>query len=77
MSESEVIRRIVFTIENDSIGDGYWKPLIKETLMEYFNNPLYGNVSIDIHISQNGNRLTTIAGSWFGVLSPDEARRLL
>ena len=74
---SRVIRRKVFIVENDTVGDGYWNPLIKETLLEYLNNPSYGREHMDIHISKNGNRLTTIADSWFGVLSQDEARRLL
>lgn len=61
--QSNVIRRKVIIIENDTIGDGTWNPLIKETLMEYLNDPSYSNEDMDIHISKNGNRLTTIAGS--------------
>jgi hypothetical protein len=75
-AEANVIRRKVFIVENDTIGDEHWKPLIKETLLEYFNDPSYGNELVDIHISKNGNRLTTISGSWFGILCQDEARRL-
>jgi hypothetical protein len=80
MQTREIIaRRLVIIIENDTIGDGQWEPMVKQTLQEYIDliedgpwiktvdRKPYGD-DMDIHISKNGNKLTAIPGTWFGEL---------
>jgi hypothetical protein len=70
-----IARRLVMFIENDTIGDGYWNPTIVKSLREYANlveKGKAGHTSPEVYESPNGNKITTISGTWLGELLPYE-----
>jgi hypothetical protein len=64
-----IVRRQVIWIENDTIGDGDFKPLLAHALREYAN--LVERVGPDpeqpeVFESSNGTRFTCFFGTWLG-----------
>jgi len=72
-------RRLAIVIENDTIGDNLFNPLLVEALRDYANmveQHRAGHEGVEVYNSPNGTKLTIIANTWFGTLLPDSGRRL-
>ena len=71
-------RRQVIWIENDSIGDGYFRPLLAQALREYADLVERGGPDREqpeVFESSNGTRLTSFFGTWLGEVSKPESAR--
>lgn len=58
---------MVIIIENDAIGDREWTPTVADSLEEYVRavrSGYYGNGSVELMETHNGNKLTILAGSY-------------
>ncbi len=67
-------RYIVLLIQNETIRDDTWNPLLIETLREYADmveKKHAGHEGIEKFFAKNGNKLTVIANTWYGTLLPD------
>lgn len=60
-------RRVVIIIENDTIGDGFWEPLVVKTLRDYADHSGKTGGSGDwpqCFRSPNGNKITIYSGTY-------------
>jgi len=66
-----IARRQVIWIENDTIGDGDFKPLLARALREYADLVERGGPDPEqpeVFKSPNGTRFTCFFGTWLGEL---------
>jgi len=75
MQTNDIIaRRSVIFIENDTIGDDWFNPLLVQTLREFaemVEKKHAGHEGVEIYNSPNGTKLTIISNIWYGTLLPD------
>ena len=60
------VRRVVFIIENDKVGDGWWGPMIAKDLREMaelMDRNIAFHGESESYISDTGNSVTYIAGN--------------